>query len=401
MRKLKKIFWFVKALLANMWYGFPAKKLFMIGVTGTDGKTTTTTIIYHILKFAKEKTAYITTVGAEIGGQKSDLGFHVTTPRFFTLQRMLRQAVRHKAKYVVLEVTSHAIYQLRIWGIHFNIAVLTNITPEHLDYHHTYDEYAKVKTAFVNKADIIVVNKEAKTYYRYKHLLKNNNIWSVALNKKANLNFKDLKKLGLKDRFAEFEKENILLAFMVCRILGLKDKLIVQAINTFDRVKGRFDFFVRDDYSFLVDFAHTPYAMQKIFEALETQKSNKSIIHIFGCAGLRDKSKRDKMGQISARYAKTIILTEEDCRTEKINSIFAQIEKGIKKAEQHKLGKNLFLVPNRQEAINLAVKLANKNSLILSTGKGVEKSLARGKKEYAWNEYQAIETAIKSQNNSN
>ncbi len=394
MRKIKKVFWFLKAFLANALYGFPSQKLIVIGVTGTDGKTTTTTLIHHLLKSQGKKAVYISTVGAALGNRTYDLGFHVTTPRFFQLQRILRQAVNMGIQYVVLEVTSHAIYQMRTWGIHFKIAALTNITNEHLDYHRDFMDYARTKIKLINAADIAVVNKEPETFYRYRPLIRNKNLWTVAIEKKADLTFAELEKLGISDRFVGFEKEDIMLAFAVGKLLGLNEKRMIESVNGFERVKGRFDYFQKGGRSFLIDFAHTPYAFKRLFSAIKQKIHPRRIIHVYGCAGLRDRYKRPKMGQISARNADIVILTEEDYRTEKLDDIFRQIEQGIRKIKEHEKDKTYYFVQDRQEAIRMAVGLAGEDDLVLLTGKAHEQSLARGKNEHPWDEYQAVDKAL-------
>ena len=394
MKLLKRLYWKTQAFLASWLNGFPAKKLILIGVTGTDGKTSTTTLIHHILVNTNHKAAYISTVGAKIGNQLSPVGFHVTTPRFFALQRYLRQAVEQKTKYLVLEVTSHAIDQERVWGCRFKIAVLTNITNEHLDYHHNFLNYAKTKLKLVNQAEMAVVNSEPSTFYRYQKLIDNKNVWYTSLHKKSEVSYANLVKQGLGPNWTDFEKENILLAFTSCRLLGISQSKIIKAINSFQRVKGRFDYFVQKDRQFLVDFAHTPNAFLQLYKAIKEFKPQTKIIHVFGCAGLRDKSKRFKMGLLAGQNADLIILTEEDYRTEDINKINQMIESGIKKNRSQIKNQTFFSIPSRQEAINFAIKKADKNDLILLTGKAHEQSLARGKKEEAWDEYQAIFRAL-------
>lgn len=396
MRLIKKIYWFLKAFLANVAYAFPSRKLVLIGVTGTDGKTTTTSLIYHILTKLNEKAGSISSVGAHIGEKTYDIGFHVTTPRFFALQKFLRQAVKNKAKYFVLEVTSHAIDQLRVWGCKFKIVVLTNITPEHLDYHRSFSAYANTKLKLVNAAETAVINIQSPTYYRYKKQILNKNVWTCALTKKADYQYKEIEKLGISEKFVGFEKENILLAYATCRLLGFEGNKIVAAINSFGRVKGRWDLLVKKNKRFLIDFAHTPYAFKRLFDTIKKNLKYSRIIHVFGCAGLRDRQKRPVMGQLSAQNADLLIITEEDYRTEDINSIFTEIEKGIKKVKKHQRDKSYFFIPNRQDAINFACRLANKDDIVLLTGKAHEKSLARGKKEYAWDEYRALDKALKN-----
>jgi len=393
MKWLKKIYWRTKAFLAQLIYGFASKKLILIGVTGTDGKTTTTTLIYHILRQLGQKADYISTVGANVAGKSSDIGFHVTTPRFFALHRFFRQSVRSGAKYFVLEVTSHAIEQERVWGCHFKIAVLTNITNEHLDYHKSFSNYAKTKLKLINKAQMAVINSETSTFYRYQKLITNPNVWYTSLHKKTDTPYSQLLKLGLRTDFVDFEKENVLLSFTVARILGFDAKKIVKAINSFQRIKGRLDYFEKQGRHFLIDFAHTPNAYQQLYKAINLKRP-KRVIHVFGCAGERDQFKRSKMGEIAAAHADVLIITEEDYRREKLETINKMIEQGIKKHSRHSQNKTYFFVPSRQEAIDLAVSKARSGDLILLTGKAHEKSLARGKREYPWDEYAAVDQAL-------
>src|SRR3989339_1761298 len=145
MQKIKNIYHLFQAVLANIFYGFPSRKLKVIGITGTDGKTTTTHLIAHILKTAGKKASFVSSVYASIGGVESDIGFHVTTPSSFILQKLLKQSADNHDEYFVLETTSHALDQNRVWGIKYEIGVITNITHEHLDYHRTYEEYVKAK----------------------------------------------------------------------------------------------------------------------------------------------------------------------------------------------------------------------------------------------------------------
>lgn len=391
MHRLKKLFWLIKAYLANLIYGFPSRKLVLIGVTGTDGKTTTTNMIAHCLRELGQAADYISTVGATVGGKTSAIGFHVTTPRFFALQRLFKQSVKAGSKYFVLEVTSHAIDQLRVWGCHFRVVALTNITSEHLDYHRSFERYADTKLRLVNQAEVAVVNLDAPTFYRYKKLIKNPHVWYTGVTKKADINFSDLAKSGIRKDFNCFEKENATLAFQVCRVLGFKEKAIVNALNGFTRVNGRFDYFEMGQRRFLVDFAHTPNSFVQLYKAIKTDLKADRFIHIFGCAGKRDVSKRAKMGNISAQNADLIILTEEDYRTEPITRIFSQIESGIKKIKTHEKDRTYFFEPNREKAIAKAIALSSPKDLIILTGKAHEKSLARGRKEFAWDEYLAIQ----------
>ncbi|MCR4326037.1 MAG: UDP-N-acetylmuramyl-tripeptide synthetase [Candidatus Roizmanbacteria bacterium] len=392
---LKKVIWFIKAWLANVVYGFPSNKICLIGVTGTDGKTTTTSMIYEALVALGEKVSYISTVKAHIAGKAYDTGFHVTTPSPFFIQRCIRDAVKAGNTYFVLETTSHALDQLRVWGCHYRVAALTNITKEHLDYHNTIESYGKTKLSLINRADIAVVNADNPTQYLFKSMVKNKNIWFTSVRKKADFTYSELTNTTLQS-LGGFERENVLLAYGVLRVLGFKKSQILLPLAHFSGVEGRLDYIEKGGKRFMVDFAHTPNAFLRLYEYIEKKYSYKRLIHVFGCAGLRDKQKRPVMGRYAAQHADVIILTEEDYRTESIDSIFSHIEAGINKEKHHEKDVGYFCIPNRLDAIKKAISLARKDDLIIMTGKAHEKSLARGKREYDWSEFEAIDTALNS-----
>lgn len=393
---IKKIYWFLKALCANIWFGFPSKEIVVIGVTGTDGKTTTTTMVYHLLSSLGEKVSYISTVRAVIANKSYDLGFHVTTPSAFFIQKSIRQAVTKGEKYIVLEVTSHGLDQLRVWGITFKVGALTNITKEHLDYHKDLKHYGKTKLSLLNRAEIAVVNADNPTHYMFRNSLRNKSTWFCSIRKKADFTLSELKSNGCTIQSTGFQSENMILAYAVLRVLGFDGKKIAVACNSFKNVTGRLDYFEKDNKRILVDFAHTPNSFKRLFEYITAVYTYRRIIHVFGCAGQRDAEKRPVMGRYSAQNCDRVILTEEDYRTEKLERIFADIEKGVKKEKRHEKGKTYFCIPDRSEAIRHAIQIAGPDDIILLTGKAHEKSLARGKKEYPWDEYQAINSALKA-----
>lgn len=188
----KNIYHLAQAIAANIRYGFPGKKLTIIGVTGTDGKTTTSSLIYHILKTAGYPVSLISTVSALIHGKSYDTGFHVTNPSAFPLQQFLSEAVQNKDKYLVLEVTSHGLDQNRVWGIPFSIGVLTNITHEHLDYHKTYDNYVVAKTKLLNMASIAIINSDDASFKRVKKYLTNKHVVTYSLEGRSDILLKSL-----------------------------------------------------------------------------------------------------------------------------------------------------------------------------------------------------------------
>ncbi len=374
-QSLKNIYHLAMAVVANLWFGFPSKKLTVIGVTGTDGKTTTVNLIYHILKTAGKQVSMISSVGAVINSKNYETGFHVTTPSSWKLQKFIKKA----EGYLVLEVTSHALDQYRVWGIDFAIGVLTNVTNEHLDYHKTWEQYVKVKSKLLKNAKIAIVNKDDNSYGVISNFQFpiSNKLITYGL---KNFSFKT-KLMG------EFNKYNILAAAAAAKTLGIKDQVIKKAIASFQLPIGRMEVVYNGAFMVIIDFAHTPNALE---QALSTVKKNVSgrLIHIFGSAGERDFQKRPEMGRVSSKYADIIILTAEDPRSESVDKIIEEIESGIKKS-------GVLRVQNRQEAINTAIKMAKKGDVVLLTGKGHEQSMNYGRGEEPWSEHEAVKQALK------
>lgn len=379
-QKLKNIYHLIQAAIANIYYGFPSRRLKVIGVTGTDGKTTTSHLIAHILKSSGKKVSFISTVLAEIGGKYYDTGFHVTTPSPFALQKFLKLSADKDDEYFVLETTSHAIDQNRIWGIRYEVAVLTNITHEHLDYHRSYEEYVKTKEKLIKMSRIGVINKKDESYRYLSQIskLKSQNYIS---------NLKTVEKI---EKLTEFNKENYAAAYTVCKFLGISDEEILKAMKTFELPKGRLELVYDGDFKVIIDFAHTPNAFQNLLPEVKRQftKNKGRLIHVFGAAGLRDKTKRPLMGLVSSEFSDYIILTEEDFRTEKPEEICRQIASGFAKKIKFEM------IINREQAIFKAIKMAKKDDVVILTGKSHEKSLCRGKIEYPWSEHGAVKTAI-------
>ncbi len=382
-QKIKNIYHLFTAILADTLLLFPSRKLTVIGVTGTDGKTTTVSLIYHILKSSGKNVSMLSSVSARIGDKEYDTGFHVTTPSPFTLQKFLKKAVSKGSEYFILEVTSHALDQQRIWGIPFKIGVLTNITSEHLDYHKNFENYVKTKEKLLKIAEIAIVNRDDASY-------------KLLNETKSSKSDKSWITYGLSDNFkvdsevliGDFNKLNALAAVSVCKALGISDENIKKAIKTFKLPLGRVDFVYDEDFTVVIDFAHTPNAFDQLLSCLRQQTKGR-IIHVFGSAGERDSKKRPVMGKVSSNYADILILTAEDPRSEDVNKIIEEIESGISnnKVEVRK-------IPDRSEAIKTAVRMVQASDLVLVTGKGHEKSMTFGKKDTPWDEYEAIKTAL-------
>lgn len=385
-QRFKNMYHLFVAFLANLWYGFPSKKVTVIGVTGTDGKTTTVGLIYHILHTAGMDASMVSTVGAVIHGKTYDVGFHVTTPSSWKLQQFVKKASEGSSdhKFLVLEVTSHALDQYRVWGIGFTVGVLTNVTHEHLDYHKTWERYVKAKAKLLKIAKISLVNKDDESYKILANLKH-----TTYGKQNADVNFKDF--TFTSQLIGEFNKYNILAAVGACKALGVSDTYIKKGIETFAPPIGRQEIVHEGEFSVMIDFAHTPNSFEKILPEIKKTTKGK-LIHVFGSAGKRDETKRPLMGQASAKYADVIILTSEDPRGEDVNIINKEIMQGIEKSKEKR---ESYSIPDRKGAIAFAVSIAKKGDMILLTGKSHEESMNYGKGEEPWSEYEAVEEALK------
>ena len=341
-------FWHLPiAMIANIFYGFPSRKLKMIGVTGTDGKTTTSHMIYEILKTAGKKVSIISTINSP--------GLHVTSPDPFIIQKLIKEAADVGNEYMVLEVTSHGLDQFRFWGIKFEVGVITNITHEHLDYHKTFENYKNTKLKLLNNSKIPIEYKKLKI---------------------------NLKIPG------EYNIENASAAIAVTTALGIDQKLARKTLENFENLTGRMEEVKNNrGIKIVIDFAHTPNALERVLKTLKSGRGR--LIAVFGCAGQRDEGKRPLMGQIAKRLADYVVVTAEDPRGE-LEMINQQIIQGTK------TGKNLFIIEDREEAINYAInKIAKKGDTVGIFGKGHEKSInLDGKREIPWSDQEAVKRVL-------
>lgn len=387
-QELKNIYHLIQAIAANLWYGFPSKYIKVIGVTGTDGKTTTTHLIYHILSSAGKQTSMISTIYGKVGNMEYDTGLHVTTPDPFMVQKMIREAVIAGDEYFILETTSHAIDQNRIWGIQYKAAVLTNITHEHLDYHRSIEKYGVTKIKLIQDAEIGVVNSDdpvTKSQMERFVSRRNHRIVTYGIKQKADYSLDFRKEIN---NLADFNAYNYLAAYSLCREIGLSDSVIRSHLTTFSLPAGRIDIVYDKKFKVIIDFAHTPNAIARILETVKKLyvKNKGRVIHVFGSAGLRDASKRPLMGEASAEFADISFITEEDYRTEDPKQIAEEIGRGFEKFH-----KKYTVHIDRMDAIHTALDEAKPDDIVVITGKGHEKSLCRGKKEYPWSDKSCVQ----------
>lgn len=402
-------------LLASSWFGNPSQKLKIIGVTGTDGKTTTVNLIYTILKEAGKKIGMISTVNAKIGNKTYDTGFHVTSPDAIPLQAFLAKMVKEGMEYVVLEVTSHALSQHRVAGVKFLAGVLTNITYEHLDYHKTFSAYKKAKAELFRKVGFGILNKDDKSFNFVKSYLSRESrvasygiktsadFWAKNINKfvigMINLtpkgasftikNGKDL--IPIKTNLlGEYNISNTLAAIAACRTLQISWSAIQKAVSKFKPPVGRLEKVeTKKPFDIYVDFAHTPNSLKNVLITLRgLKKPDARLIVVFGCPGARYVGKRPMMGKIATTIADIAIFTADDPRDENINRIIDQIAKGTKKD-------NYIREPERGRAIKKAIDMAKPGDIIALCGKGHEKSMAYPNGvEYPWSDKEAALAAL-------
>ncbi len=398
-----------KAILANIIYQFPSHKLKIIGITGTNGKTTTATMLYHILHNAGYKVALISTVSAKIGDKDIDTGFHVTSPDHFPMQKLLKQIVDQQFEYVVLEVTSHGLVQYRFWGVQFFVGVMTNVTEDHLLYHKTMDNYVKAKAKLFNNVKLSVLNVD-DNYFKYIENMITGKLITYG-NQKGDWNLNNFKfKLDL---IGEFNRLNALAASIVANYIGVKKLNIKKYLAQFKGVRGRMQIMFNQKFKVVVDFAHTPDALGKALLALKRDLAVKRIkqgrlISIFGCAGERDINRR-KMGKVSAQLADITIITAEDPRTEGVNKISNEIANWAEKGGAKEVIKSKFnksnienqhiyiKIPDRQMAIDWAISIAQTGDIIGIFGKGHERSMCFNTTEFPWTDQDAVIKSLKKE----
>ncbi|WP_312171569.1 UDP-N-acetylmuramoyl-L-alanyl-D-glutamate--2,6-diaminopimelate ligase [Chryseobacterium sp.] len=368
--------------LASNYYGNPSEKLKLIGVTGTNGKTSVSTLLFDVFKNLGYDSALLSTVEIRIADQIIPATH--TTPDVITINKILAQAVEEGCEFAFMEVSSHGIAQNRIEGLHFKIAGFTNLTHDHLDYHKTFDEYLKTKKRFFDELDgtaVAITNiddkngnvmlqntKAAKKSYALKTMADyHGRLLEVDFNGML-LNFNG--KEFWTTLTGKFNVYNLLLVFGIASELGFEQEEILQAISQLKRVSGRFETFKSDGgIIFIVDYAHTPDALENILDSInDIRTKNERLITVFGCGGDRDHAKRSEMGNIATKKSTLAIITSDNPRTEDPAAIIKEIEAGVEPQNFSKYTS----IPDRKEAIKMAIKFAEPKDIVLVAGKGHE-----------------------------
>lgn len=374
---------FAQAVLAGVKYHFPSKKLRVIGVTGTNGKTTTCFMIWRMLSSAGYKTGLMTTVAWGVKDLQPELG-HMTTVDALTLNQRIDTIKKQGAEFLVLEVTSHVLAEYRTLGIPIEIAVFTNLTHDHLDYHKTFAKYRAAKGKLFQKAKYSILNADDPATKSYQKLAQNYTTYGIKNGENRAKNLK-LMVSGVKYSLGdikietkipgEFNVYNSLAAALVGVKIGLTPTEIAKGIKSLDSVEGRMNIIDQgQDFTVIVDYAHAPDALEKVFASLKGHKGK--IISVHGGAGRRDPSTRPIRGEILAKNSDIVIITEDDSRDEDPEKIAAGFIKGATAAGKV-LGQNLFKELDREKAIKLALDTAKKGDLVLILGKGHEKTILR------------------------
>ena len=406
---LENVYRKTRIQLVSARYGWPARGLRVIAVTGTNGKTTTANYINEILKQAGYKTAMFTTAVIEVAGESKINDLNATVASVSRMQQFLNEARRSKVDFVILEVTSHSLHQHKLDGVPIEAAVMTNLTQDHLDYHKTMEKYAAAKgLLFARNPRYIVLNRDDDWFdYFDKYLAEEQKI-TYGKSEDADVRISDIKlyKKGSEAVLAfdhqeksqlatylpgEYNVFNMAAAASICYVLGVSMSDIKNGIASLEGIPGRFERATKDEkYEVIVDYAHTPDALEKLLEATRNI-TKKRIILVFGACGDRDALKRPIMGKIAAKLANEIILTDEESYNEDPDKIRRDIYAGI---EESKATNKTTEIADRREAIRHALNIAKKDDTILITGMGHEQFRIINGEKLPWNDTNIVREII-------
>ncbi len=370
--------------MSHNFYGEPSLKMKLVGVTGTNGKTTIATLLWKLFSASGYKCGLISTIENQIGTET--IAATHTTPDAIKINELLKQMAEAGCEYVFMECSSHAIHQHRITGLQFTGALFSNITHDHLDYHKTFDEYIRVKRSWfdqlpsaafaISNADdkrggVMLQNTAAKKYFYslktmadFKGKILDNSL--AGLHMTINDTEVYFKLIG------EFNAYNLLAVYGAAICLGQNKDSVLQVLSSLDGAEGRFDYTVsrKDKVIGIVDYAHTPDALLNVLATIKKlRQGNEKIITVVGCGGDRDRTKRPVMAEVACEYSDKVILTSDNPRSEDPMEILREMQLGVNAAAK----KKVISIADRKEAIKTAVSLAQKEDIVLVAGKGHEK----------------------------
>ncbi len=411
--------------LHALWHNFPSRALTLVGVTGTDGKTTTVNLLHAMLQAAGVKAGMVSTVNARIGNQSLDTGLHTTTPPASEIQHYLARMVAAGMTHAVLEATSEGLAQQRLAGCDFDVAVVTNITHEHITAHGSWDAYREAKSTLFRglttaalkpgQSKIAVLNRDDSASFEYLSAIPCEQRVTYGFQLPgADVTAREVESSPQDLRFvlhspwgkAEVQSSllgvynvsNILAAASAVLALGASPDAVARGVLRVHSVTGRMQRIdAGQDFLAIVDFAHTPNALRVTLQAArEMIAAPGRVIVAFGSAGLRDQDKRRLMGEVAGELADLIVLTAEDPRTESLEGILAEMACGVMKHERRE-GVDFWRVPDRGAALLHAVQLARAGDVVLACGKGHEQSMCFGETEYPWDDREALRRALRGE----
>ena len=396
-----------RAKIISARYGNPARDLRVIAVTGTNGKTTTVNFLNEILKEAGYRTAMFSTANIEIAGEQTVNDTNSTTATVARLQKFFRNAKKADVEFALIEATSHALDQYKFEGVPIEMAIMTNLTQDHLDYHKTMENYAAAKAKlFEMNPNLVVLNADDEWFDYFNNFATESQkitygkgesadvkIEKFKLYKKgseANLRIDNNVKLEIATNLpGEFNIYNMTAAAAGAYLLGISLKDIQEGIANLEGVSGRFEYATPGlPFDTIVDYAHTPDALEKLLKSAKEISKNRTIL-VFGACGDRDREKRPIMGKIAQDLADRIIITDEENYTEDATQIREEIISGISK-KNDKLPANIQEIPDRKEAIRKALQIAGKGDIVLITGLGHEVYRVIDGEKTPWNDTQIV-----------
>ncbi|MDH4330412.1 MAG: UDP-N-acetylmuramoyl-L-alanyl-D-glutamate--2,6-diaminopimelate ligase [Candidatus Moranbacteria bacterium] len=413
----KNLYHLLKAVVANLYFGFPSRRIKVIGVTGTDGKTTTVQMIAKILEEAGEKIAVASTINFKVGDDEWVNETKFTTLSAWGVQAFLNRAVKENCSVVVLETSSHSLDQFRVWGVDYDTAVVTNVTREHLDYHKTMEKYRRAKRKLFEKSKTLIVNLDMENPSEFLNLpAKKRYAYSTDENKlEVHVINENCEFVLAKDVFLEmggsefvinehnfklnipgkFNIENALAAICVAFSEDIRMDYMIRALEKIQGVPGRMEQVENDrSVDIVIDYAVTPNALKKLYELvgeIKSKREGSKIISVFGSCGDRDRGKRPIMGRIVSEMADTVIVTNEDPYTEDPQRIIDEVASGVKNKKE---GENFFKIMDRREAIKKALENARAGDIVLVTGKGAEEKMMIGHEMVDWNDKKVIQEEL-------
>ena len=396
-----------RAKIISARYGNPARDLSVIAVTGTNGKTTTVNFLNEILKEAGYRTAMFSTANIEIAGEQTVNDTNSTTATVARLQKFFRDAKKADVEFALIEATSHALDQYKFEGVPIEMAIMTNLTQDHLDYHKTMENYAAAKAKlFEMNPNLVVLNADDEWFDYFNNFATESQkitygegesadvkIEKFKLYKKgseANLRIDNNVELEIATNLpGEFNIYNMTAAAAGAYLLGISLKDIQEGIANLEGVSGRFEYATPGlPFDTIVDYAHTPDALEKLLKSAKELSKNRTIL-VFGACGDRDREKRPIMGKIAQDLADRIIITDEENYTEDATQIREEIISGISK-KNDKLPANIQEIPDRKEAIRKALQIAGKGDIVLITGLGHEVYRVIDGEKTPWNDTQIV-----------